>query len=84
MDFAGGAAQYAPMSDATSRLSAALSGRYAVECLLGEGGMATGDLAQDVRHNRRVALKVLRPELAAVVGAARLRAEWSATRSRTS
>ena len=44
-------------------------GRYHVESGLGEGGMATVYLADDLRHVRRVALKVLKPEPAAVVGA---------------
>src|ERR687887_1657006 len=53
------------------RLSAALSGRYRLERELGAGGMATVYLAQDLRHDRKVAIKVLRPELAAVIGAER-------------
>ncbi len=59
------------MSDAVTRLNAALEGRYAIERELGEGGMATVYLADDLKHERKVALKVLKPELAAVVGA-----EW--------
>jgi serine/threonine-protein kinase len=50
-------------ADAIARLNAALSGRYAIERQLGEGGMATVYLAADLRHQRKVALKVLRPEL---------------------
>ncbi len=50
------------------RLNAALTDRYVVERELGEGGMATVYLARDLRHNRQVALKVLRPELAAAMG----------------
>ncbi len=65
------------MSDATfdpvARLNAALEGRYAIERKLGEGGMATVYLADDIKHSRKVALKVLKPELAAVVGAERFR-----------
>src|SRR5919198_4887977 len=53
------------------RLSAALSGRYRLERELGAGGMATVYLAQDLKHDRKVAIKVLRPELAAVIGAER-------------
>jgi hypothetical protein len=53
------------------RLAAALEGRYRIERELGQGGMATVYLAQDLKHDRRVALKVLRPELAAVLGAER-------------
>jgi serine/threonine-protein kinase len=51
-----------------SRLKSALAGRYAIEGELGHGGMATVYLARDLRHHREVALKVLRPELAAALG----------------
>ena len=67
------------MSDPASRLNAALEGRYAIERELGEGGMATVYLAKDLKHNRNVALKVLKPELAAVVGAERFLAEIQVT-----
>ncbi len=50
------------------RLAAALSDRYRLERELGQGGMATVYLADDVRHGRKVAIKVLRPELAATLG----------------
>ncbi len=60
------------MSDPITRLNAALEGRYRIESELGEGGMATVYLADDIKHERKVALKVLKPELAAVVGAERL------------
>ena len=56
------------MSDPIARLNAALEGRYAIERELGEGGMATVYMADDLKHERKVALKVLKPELAAVVG----------------
>jgi serine/threonine-protein kinase len=61
------------------RLNAALEGRYRIERELGAGGMATVYLAQDLRHNRNVAIKVLKPELAAVVGADRFLAEIETT-----
>jgi serine/threonine-protein kinase len=59
------------MSDALQRISAALAGRYLVERELGRGGMATVYLAQDVRHHRAVAIKVLGDEVSAAVGAER-------------
>src|SRR6478672_7122367 len=70
--------QLRPMSDA-ARLSAALADRYRVERELGAGGMATVYLAEDLKHRRKVALKVLRPELAAVIGAQRFLAEITTT-----
>ncbi|PYP34998.1 MAG: hypothetical protein DMD48_14880 [Gemmatimonadetes bacterium] len=65
------------MADVASldRLKAALDERYRIERTLGAGGMATVYLARDVKHDRDVALKVLRPELAAVLGADRFLAE---------
>jgi serine/threonine-protein kinase len=67
------------MSFIPDRLSSALEGRYRIERELGEGGMATVYLAQDLKHARRVAIKVLKPELAAVVGAERFLAEIETT-----
>ena len=54
-----------------SRVTKALADRYTIERILGEGGMATVYLARDVKHNRKVAVKVMRPELAATLGADR-------------
>ena len=66
---------------AMSRLAAALADRYRIERELGRGGMATVYLAQDIRHDRKVAVKVLRPELAAVIGAERFLSEIKTTAS---
>ena len=63
----------------TARLTTALANRYRIERELGEGGMATVYLAYDVRHDRHVALKVLRPELAAIIGAERFLQEIKVT-----
>ncbi len=54
-----------------AQVKKALAGRYQIERVLGEGGMATVYLAQDQKHNRKVAVKVMRPELAATLGADR-------------
>ena len=59
------------MNHPPDRLAAALADRYRLERELGAGGMATVYLAQDLRHDRKVAIKVLRPELAAIIGAER-------------
>jgi serine/threonine protein kinase len=59
------------VSEPLDQLRAALEGRYAVERQIGQGGMATVYLARDARHDRPVAIKVLRPELAASLGADR-------------
>ena len=67
------------MPPTESRLAAALADRYRIERELGAGGMATVYLAQDVKHDRKVALKVLRPELAAVIGGDRFLAEIKTT-----
>jgi serine/threonine-protein kinase len=64
-----------------ARLSAALADRYRIERELGQGGMATVYLAYDLRHDRKVALKVLKPELAAVLGADRFVVEIRTTAS---
>ncbi len=69
------------MSGVVERLTAALADRYRIERELGQGGMATVYLAEDLKHHRKVAVKVLRPELAAVIGAERFLAEISTTAS---
>ena len=67
------------MTDPAPRFAAALADRYRVERELGAGGMATVYLAYDLKHDRRVALKVLRPELSAVIGAERFLVEIKTT-----
>jgi Tol biopolymer transport system component len=67
------------MTDSAARLSQALADRYTIERELGAGGMATVYLAQDLKHNRNVAIKVLKPELAAVLGAERFVQEIATT-----
>ena len=64
---------------ATERLNAALEGRYRIEKQVGQGGMATVYLAQDLKHDRKVAVKILKPELAAVLGAERFVVEIKTT-----
>jgi serine/threonine-protein kinase len=67
------------MTGVSARLVSALADRYRLERELGAGGMATVYLAQDLKHDRKVAVKVLRPELAAVIGAERFLAEIKTT-----
>jgi serine/threonine-protein kinase len=59
------------MSDELTRVSTALADRYAIERELGAGGMATVYLARDLKHQRQVAIKVMRPEIAATMGSER-------------
>lgn len=68
-----------PMVDPLSRLTSALADRYRILRELGQGGMATVYLAQDLRHDRKVPLKVLRPELSAILGGDRFLAEIKTT-----
>jgi serine/threonine-protein kinase len=67
------------MTDVLARLTSALADRYLIERELGQGGMATVYLAHDVRHDRKVALKVLRAELSAILGADRFLHEIKTT-----
>jgi Tol biopolymer transport system component/tRNA A-37 threonylcarbamoyl transferase component Bud32 len=67
------------MTDPSSRIVSSLGDRYAIERELGQGGMATVYLAQDLRHHRRVAIKVLHPELSAVLGTDRFLKEIELT-----
>ncbi len=69
------------MPDAQERLATALSDRYRLERELGAGGMATVYLAEDLKHARKVAIKVLHPELSAVIGGDRFLAEIKTTAS---
>ena len=59
------------MTDHLAQLTSALSDRYAIDRELGRGGMATVYLAEDLKHERKVAIKVMRPELAASIGVER-------------
>jgi eukaryotic-like serine/threonine-protein kinase len=67
------------MPELQNRLQVALADRYRIEGEIGAGGMATVYLAQDLKHDRKVALKLLRPELSAVIGAERFLAEIKLT-----
>ena len=67
------------MTEQTDRLNTALAGRYRIERHLGTGGMATVYLAEDLKHDRKVAVKLLKPELAAVLGAERFVQEIKTT-----
>src|SRR5438034_6010419 len=65
--------------DAIAQLKTSLVGRYAIDRGIGAGGMATVYLASDLKHNRPVALKVLNPELGAVLGVERFLSEIQVT-----
>jgi serine/threonine-protein kinase len=65
--------------DTIAELNVSLLGRYTIERELGRGGMATVYVAQDMRHSRRVAIKVLKPELSAALGAERFLREINVT-----
>ena len=67
------------MSDLPSRLSAVLADRYRLEREIGQGGMATVYLAHDLKHQRQVAIKVLKPELVVTIGAERFVQEITTT-----
>jgi serine/threonine-protein kinase len=67
------------MTELTEQLTSALADRYRIERELGAGGMATVCLAEDLKHDRKVAIKVLKPELAAVLGAERFVQEIKTT-----
>ncbi len=67
------------MADVIERLKGALSDRYAIDRELGSGGMAVVYLAEDLKHHRKVAVKVLRPELAESLGAERFLREVEVT-----
>jgi serine/threonine-protein kinase len=69
------------MTTAIDRLTSALAEHYRIERELGQGGMATVYLAEDLKHKRRVAVKVLRPDLAAVLGGERFVQEITTTAS---
>ena len=71
----------ANVPDLLPRVQAVLADRYRVEREVGAGGMATVYLAKDLKHDRKVAVKVLRPELAAAIGAERFLAEIKTTAS---
>ncbi len=67
------------MNNPEARISAALADRYRIEREIGAGGMATVYLAEDLKHHRKVAIKVLRPELGAAIGGQRFLAEIRTT-----
>jgi TolB-like protein len=70
-----GACPHCPLSELFDKLRDALAGQYALERELGRGGMATVFLAEDVKHGRKVAIKVLHPEISAAIGPERFQRE---------
>jgi len=72
------------MADLLERVRASLTGRYTIERELGRAGMATVYLAEDLKHQRKVAVKVLKPELAATLGEERFFREIHVAALRTS
>ena len=70
---------HTPHGNRIDGLNTALEGRYSIEGEIGAGGMATVCLATDMKHRRKVALKVLRPELSAILGADRFLKEIETT-----
>ena len=71
------------MCDDIVRLKEALADRYKIEREIGSGGMAVVYLAEDLKHHRKVAVKVLRPELAAALGTERFVREIETTANLT-
>ena len=67
------------MTERSSQLQGALADRYRIDREIGAGGMATVYLAEDLRHHRKVAIKLLRTELGALLGAERFLAEIQTT-----
>lgn len=67
------------LPDVTVGLTGVLADRYAIECEIGRGGMATVYLARDLRHGSRVAVKVLHPDIAPLIGEARFNREIQVT-----
>ncbi|NNM31782.1 MAG: serine/threonine protein kinase, partial [Gemmatimonadetes bacterium] len=67
------------MGSTIDRLNEALDGRYHLVEEIGEGGMAHVYLAEDLRHGRQVAVKVLKPDLTALVGPSRFLSEIKVT-----
>src|SRR4051812_37383851 len=65
--------------DTLVRLNTVLAGRYEIQREIGSGGMATVYMARDIRHQRQVALKLLKPELGVVLGADRFLSEIRVT-----